>query len=89
MLIFIKGEHDKAKPMLEQALRIRRKQSGNEHRDVAECLNNLAQLASDQVLCMHQNKKRPLFTCRSLHLRVMKKKRGLRLRKLSLYGGSA
>ena len=57
MLIFNQGEHDKAKPMLEQALRIRRKQSGNEHRDVAECLNNLAQLASDQVFCMHQNKK--------------------------------
>ena len=45
----LQGRYDEAKPMYEESLRIRRKVLGNEHPDVAQSLNNIAQLLKDQV----------------------------------------
>ena len=43
------GKLDEAKPYMEQALAIRKKVLGEAHPDVAQSLNNLAGLLSDQV----------------------------------------
>ena len=42
------GKLDEAKPYMEQALAIRKKVLGEEHPNVAESLNNLAQLLNAQ-----------------------------------------
>jgi len=42
------GEYDKARPLLERALAMRRKLYGGDHPDVATTLDNLAEVAYDQ-----------------------------------------
>ena len=43
------GKLDEAKPLYKESLAIRKKVLGEEHPDVAQSLNNLAQLLQDQV----------------------------------------
>ena len=46
---FAQGKYDEAEPLYKESLAIRKKVLGDEHPDVAESLNNLAGLLSDQV----------------------------------------
>jgi hypothetical protein len=43
------GKYEEARPMHEEALKIRRKALGDDHENVASSLNNLANLLSSQV----------------------------------------
>ena len=46
---FWQGKYDEAEPLHKESLAIRKKALGEEHPDVAQSLNNLALLLSDQA----------------------------------------